>query len=140
MEKQRGRVLVVDDDVLLGKMLKRALDPEHDVLVVASGREALDLIASGERFDLILCDLMLPGVTGIDVYEGIGSIAPELVNRVVFLTGGAFSARSKAFLEQDTIAWIEKPLPSVAEFREVVRQHILRARTGQRPECAQSCS
>ncbi|APR78529.1 Hypothetical protein A7982_03876 [Minicystis rosea] len=83
---------------------------------------------------------MLPAVTGIDVYEGIGSIAPEQLDHVVFLTGGACSARSKAFLEQAIIAWIEKPLPSVAGLRDVVREHICRARTGRVPGCARPSS
>jgi CheY-like chemotaxis protein len=130
MEQGLGRVLVIEDDELLGKMLRRVLAPEHDVLVLASAREALDRICDGERFDLVLCDLMLPGVTGIDFYECLGASAPELVERVVFLTGGAYSPRSQAFLERATIPWIQKPLPPLTEFRALVREHLARAGKG----------
>jgi CheY-like chemotaxis protein len=114
MEEQRRRVLVVEDDLKFGKLVARVLAPEHNVIVLTSARDALDRIAGGERFDLILCDLMLPGLSGVEFHERLGSIAPEVVDRVVFVTGGAYSPRSEAFLKRADIRHFEKPFASLA--------------------------
>jgi DNA-binding response OmpR family regulator len=126
MEGQRGRVLVIEDDDKLGRMVGRALAPDHDTDVLTRAQDALDRIAAGERFDLILCDLMLRGVSGIDFHERVGPIAPELVERIVFTTGGAFTPRAAAFLARADIRHIEKPFPSLAEFRAAVQGHLAR--------------
>jgi DNA-binding NtrC family response regulator len=126
MDEQRRRVLVIDDEVKFGSLVARALVPEHEVVVLASAKEALDHIARGERFDLVLCDLMLPGVSGVDFHERVGSMAPELAERIVFVTGGAYSQRAVAFLERADIRHLEKPFPSLAGFRAVVQEHLQR--------------
>ena len=64
MEAQRARVLVIDDDQRLGTLVARMLAREHEVTVLTSARAALDRIAAGERFDVMLCDLMMPELTG----------------------------------------------------------------------------
>jgi DNA-binding response OmpR family regulator len=125
MDVHRARLLVIDDDPMLGNLVARMLASEHDALVLTSGREALARIGAGQRFELILCDLMMPELTGVDFYERLGPIAPELVDRVVFVTGGAYTPRTKAFLEQDAIAWLEKPF-SLAGLRAAVREHLVR--------------
>ena len=84
---ERTHVLVIDDDELLARLLARALGREHEVTVVTSVREALARVEAGERFDLILCDLMLPGLSGMDFYERVGVVAPELVERISIMTG-----------------------------------------------------
>jgi CheY-like chemotaxis protein len=127
MERQRRRVLVIEDDALLGKMVRRALEPEHDIVVLTSANEALDHIARGERFGLVLCDLMLPGVSGVDFHELVGSLAPELVEHIIFITGGAYTPRAEAFLKRADIRYIEKPFSSVAALRAVVQEHFRRA-------------
>jgi DNA-binding NtrC family response regulator len=121
MEGQRRRILVIEDDEKLGRMVGRALAPDHDIEVLTRARDALDGIAAGERFDLVLCDLMLEGVNGIAFHERVGQIAPELVGRIVFMTGGACTPRAEAFLRRPDIRHIEKPFPSLAEFRSVVQ-------------------
>jgi hypothetical protein len=69
---------------------------------------------------------MLGGVSGIDFHERVGPIAPELVERIVFTTGGAFTPRAAAFLARADIRHIEKPFPSLAEFRAAVQGHLAR--------------
>ncbi len=117
---------MVEDDEKLGKMVGRALAPEHDIELVTRARDALDRIAAGERFDLILCDLMLGGVSGIDFHERVGRVAPELVARIVFTTAGAVTPRAAAFLKRPDIRHIEKPFPSLAEFRAAVQAYLAR--------------
>jgi DNA-binding NtrC family response regulator len=123
MAAQGARILVIDDDELLGNMVRRALAPEHEAMALTSAREALARIASGERWDLILCDLMLPQVSGIDFYERMGELAPELLGRIVFIPGGAVKPRAAAFLARPSIARLEKPF-SLAELRRFVHERL----------------
>ncbi len=102
-----GRILVVDDEPLVGKMIGRALSRHHDVTTLTSAREALARMVAGERFDLIRCDLMMPELTGMDLYEQVSALAPDQAERMVFLTGGAFTARARAFLAHRPV--LEKP-------------------------------
>ena len=126
MDQPRRRILVVDDDQKWGNVIVRVLAPEHEVVVLASAEEALGRIAAGERFDLVLCDLLLPGMTGMTFYLHLGSTAPEVVERVVFITGGATSAGAAAFLGRADVRHHEKPFASLSELRAVVRKHLQR--------------
>ena len=85
---RRGRVLVVDDEPLVLIAVERLLSDEHDVTALSSGQQALDRLVAGERFDLVLCDLMMPGMSGGELFERISDL-PDLVGRFVFMTGGA---------------------------------------------------
>jgi signal transduction histidine kinase len=106
----RGRVLVVDDEVALGRVLKRTLSAHHDVTVLTSGTAALETIAGGERFDAILLDVMMPDVSGMETYERIQHQAPEQAQRIIFLTGGAFTPRAREFLDRVPNPRLEKPV------------------------------
>jgi len=121
----RAQVLVIDDEANFGKLVVRLLERDHDVVALTSAQEALARIGAGERFDLVLCDLMMPQMTGIDFVERLAGVAPELVGRVVFITGGAFLPGVAAFLEQTSIPRLEKPF-SLKELRAVVREQLLR--------------
>ena len=105
---RRAHVLYVDDEPLLGKTVQRTLR-DHDVVALTNGRDALERIAAGERFDVILCDLMMPEITGIALYEELARIAPDQAARMVFITGGAFTPRSRAFLDRVKNPCLEKP-------------------------------
>jgi signal transduction histidine kinase len=106
----RGRVLVVDDEVSLGRALKRSLSAHHDVTVLTSGTAALESIAKGERFDAILLDVMMPNVTGMETYERLQRDVPEQAKRIIFLTGGAFTPRAREFLDHVPNPRLEKPV------------------------------
>ena len=121
MQPQRARVLVVDDEAKLGKVIARTLAPEHDVLVLTSAQEALDRIVAGERFDLILSDLCMPGVDGMAFYERVRSVAPELVEHIIIMTGGAFTERTVAFLDRTRIPRLEKPFEP-GDLRRLMRE------------------
>ncbi len=123
-EDRRARLLVAEDDVKLGRLIVRVLEPEHNIVVVTNGREALDRIVGGERFDLVLCDLRLPGVTGMDLYERLHTLAPELVGRIVFMTAGACTPEAAAFLGRPGIVRLDKPF-RLDELRRTVREHLL---------------
>jgi len=107
--ERRGRILVVDDEPRMGKALQRLLAPAHEVTTAQSAREALDLVSGGARFDVILCDLMMPGMSGMALHAELGRAAPELAARMVFMTGGAYTAEAQRFLEQVPNRRLEKP-------------------------------
>jgi CheY-like chemotaxis protein len=116
----RGRILVTDDEPFVRAAVVRLLRGEHDVVEAASGRAAAALLATDDRFDVILTDLVMPEVSGMDFYDGLSSTRPDLAARVVFMTGGVFTERAVRFLERHPNIRIEKPIDS-ASLRQVVR-------------------
>jgi two-component system cell cycle sensor histidine kinase/response regulator CckA len=121
---RRGRVLIVDDEPLLRMSLRALLGSDHDVTTATSAREVLDRIAKGERFDVLLCDLMMPEMTGMDLHDHLSEAAPDQAMRMVFLTGGVFTTRAQAFLERVPNLCLEKPF-SIDGLRGVI-QRLLR--------------
>jgi two-component system NtrC family sensor kinase len=109
-----GTVLVVDDEPQVGSAIARVLAPPHQVTRTTDAREALALLRSGRRFDAVLCDLMMPHVTGMDLYQEVMAFAPEQAQRMVFMTGGAFTTRARRFLEDVRIRSLEKPFQAEA--------------------------
>ena len=118
---RRARVLVIDDEPLVGTVLRRML-PEHDVTVLGSARTALERLTAGERWDVILSDLLMPEMSGMDLYRAVAARDPGLSRRFVFLTGGAFTPAARAFLEQAGVEWLEKPFDAAALRNAVLRR------------------
>lgn len=108
------RVLVIDDERMITTMLSRLLSTDCNVVVANHGADAIERFARGERFDLVLCDIMMPGVSGMDVYQALEQLAPDQAERVVFITGGATSASIRAFVDQFRNRLVEKPFDTVA--------------------------
>ena len=106
----RARILVVDDEPYVTRALQRSLSPDHEVATVNGARAALKLMDQGNRFDLILCDVMMPGMTGMDLYAELNRAAPDQAQRVVFMTGGAFTPRALSFLQEVANPKLSKPL------------------------------
>ncbi len=117
----RGRVLVVDDEERLASTLKLALSHAHDVDVALRGRAALESLAKHD-YDVILCDLTLPDLSGVDVYLEAIHARPALAPRFVFLTGGAFQDRTRAFLGSVSNVRLDKPFELDALERLVAEQ------------------
>jgi CheY-like chemotaxis protein len=117
--RSRSSVLVVDDEPLILKVVAQILGVEHDVTCDASARAALERFRSGQRFDLVLCDLMMPSFTGIDLYDALVEIDPKQARTMLFLTGGAFTPRAQAFLDRIESATIEKPFNQATLLRRV---------------------
>jgi CheY-like chemotaxis protein len=98
-DARRGSILVVDDEPLVCRLVEALLGAQHHVTAVAHGADALARFVAGERFDLVLCDLSMPEITGMDLYDRVRELAIDQAERMVFLTGGAFTPRARAFLE-----------------------------------------
>jgi two-component system, NtrC family, sensor kinase len=118
-EPQRKRVLIIDDEPSICSMMRRMLGRLHDVVVVQSGREALALLTVDDGFDRVFCDLMMADMSGMDLFAQLEQQKPEYLSRFIFMTGGGFTDRARAFLARETVANIPKPFePSTV--RELV--------------------
>ncbi|MBL8952833.1 MAG: response regulator [Myxococcaceae bacterium] len=116
----RRKILVVDDEPFVGRSVRRTLG-DHDVLLASSGREALARFVAGEHFDVVICDLMMPEMTGMDLHAALEQRWPEAAGRMIFLTGGAFSPSAQAFLDRVPNTKLSKPFDS-AELRAAVAE------------------
>jgi CheY-like chemotaxis protein len=116
---RRGRILAVDDEPLVANAIRRALAREYEVVTETSPRAALDLAARGS-FDVVICDLMMPEMTGMDFFSELSAVAPDLSERVLFLSGGAFTPAARAFLERARNPCMEKPFDT-EQLRAMVR-------------------
>jgi PAS domain S-box-containing protein len=117
-----ANVLVIDDEPAVGIAVHRLLR-KHAVTVVTSAQAALDLLAAGKEFDIILSDLMMPGTSGIEFYADLLRLYPKMAPRVVFVTGGAFTPEANAFLDKVTNVRLEKPF-DVERLRETVQSSV----------------
>ena len=115
----RATVLVIDDEPEVGVALRRLLH-EHEVTVTTTAREALGLIAEGRRFDVILSDLMMPQMSGMDLHDELARLSPSDAARMVFVTGGAFTPAAMAFLARVPNERLVKPFTAEA-VRDLVR-------------------
>ncbi len=104
-----GRVLLIDDDDLVAGAMARMLRP-HEVVKVGSGSDALERLKEDQSFDVLFCDLMMPGMTGMDLHKALAASEPELARRMGFMTGGAFSDRARDFLESVRNVRVVKPV------------------------------
>jgi PAS domain S-box-containing protein len=106
---QGKRVLVIDDEAGIASVMRRIIGRGNEVVVASSGREALALLERDTEFDRIFCDLMMTDLTGMDVHAQLAKRHPECLPRLVFMTGGGFTARARAFLQNYSHPRIDKP-------------------------------
>ena len=106
---QGKRVLVIDDEAGIASVMRRIIGRGNEVVVAHSGREALGLLEQDTDFDRIFCDLMMSDLTGMDVHAELAKKHPECLPRLVFMTGGGFTARARAFLQNFSHPRIDKP-------------------------------
>ena len=116
---RRGRILVVDDEPALGGMIERMLAEDFDVDVVTDGRQGLTRLCEGRDYQTILCDIMMPEMTGMELYALAAQKRPGLERRFVFMTGGAFTPRATDFLATVRNRRLEKPF-DLAALRAIV--------------------
>jgi PAS domain S-box-containing protein len=104
---KRLRILVADDETSIATVMRTFL-VDHDVEIVKTGREAIERLSNAE-FDLAFCDLVMPDLTGMDVYEHLRKRHPGREERLIFMTGGAFTERTRKFLETVPNEVLDKP-------------------------------
>jgi len=122
-----GRVLVIDDEAAVGRTIQRLLGEQYEVVVLTTGSDAIELlVGKGEQFDLILCDLTMPDVTGMDVYTRSVQARADLGQRFVFMTGGTFSPRARDFLDQVPNERLDKPF-DLQTVRNLARSRVTKS-------------
>lgn len=112
-------LLLIDDEPIVLRLLATVLESEWDVVSAADADEALRLLGT-RSFERILCDLMLPGMSGMELADRIAAIDPDLRRRMVFLTGGAVTADAQAFLSREDVVHLMKPV-DIVQLRAVLR-------------------
>lgn len=116
---RRGRILVIDDDRLIGTLLRDLLADEYSVTTETTPAHAVARVANGERYDLVLCDLHMPGMSGPDVLDALALLQPDVPQRFVYLTGGGVDARDWHALRHAPAGFLEKPFEPAALRRMV---------------------
>ncbi|MFO0750508.1 MAG: PAS domain S-box protein [Myxococcota bacterium] len=119
----RGRVLVVDDERPVGLVLKRALTPPHDVVVALGAAEALALCTSGHRFDVIICDLMMPGMTGMELFDEMSRLVPDQARRMASRPAAPSPSAARRFLARLERPHLLKPF-NVPQVRALVDGYV----------------
>lgn len=104
----RARVLVVDDDAQIRRVIARTLH-EHEVVTASDGRRALAILATTTDFDLLLCDVVMPEMGGVEFWSEVAARHPALLDRLVLMTGGARSAADEDFLASGVVQVLRKP-------------------------------
>jgi PAS domain S-box-containing protein len=107
---RRGRILIVDDEPRLVQSMRLLLESSHDVVTTTRGSEALAMVSAGQRFDVVVCDLQMPETTGMDVYARLREQVPELAERLVFISGGAYTQAARDFIRSVRNRVLEKPV------------------------------
>jgi PAS domain S-box-containing protein len=106
----RAAVLVIDDDVRVANAISRTLAKFHDTVAEIGAAGAIRRLRAGERFDVLLCDLMMPGISGAAFYQVVREERPELLPRLIFVTGGGFGSETEGFLRTVPNPVVEKPV------------------------------
>ncbi|MGH7280620.1 MAG: response regulator [Polyangiaceae bacterium] len=119
-KKKNGRILVVDDEPTVARATARAISRDYDVVIENDPARAKDRLLSSEGFDLVLCDLTMPVLSGQELYAAIMRERPELASKFVFVTGGTFTPAARVFLASVKNPCLMKPF-SIESLREIVR-------------------
>jgi signal transduction histidine kinase len=118
---RRAHILVVDDEPRVADVLVMLLGDDHDVEVVTSGRAALDRLLGEVSYDAVLCDLNLRDLPSWTLYDKISAQRPTLARRIIFMTGGAYTPRSRELLARAPNPCLEKPFVQSDVERELSR-------------------
>ncbi|MCG8417312.1 MAG: ATP-binding protein [Proteobacteria bacterium] len=114
-----ARILIIDDEREVRNMYQRMLNADHEVVLASGGEEGLAILRRDREFDVVLCDLMMPGVDGLMFYREVAQRWPDIADSIIFITGGAFTARMSDFVANIGNRVLEKPI-SRKRLRRVV--------------------
>ncbi len=107
-------ILVVDDEPLIARVVTRSMGRGHQLLCLSGGKEALAELESDRPYDVVFLDVMMPDMTGVEVYRELEKRAPHRIPHIAFLTGGAFTQDAREFLERVSNPTLGKPFEARA--------------------------
>lgn len=119
-------ILIIDDEPQILRVLERLLQREYQVTAREMAKEGLALLRQGVHFDIVLCDVMMPEMNGVAFYKAVHDELPQLLKRLVFISGGAFTPETTHFLEMLEAPLIRKPfqLQELLETLVLVRKRV----------------
>ncbi|MET0593102.1 MAG: ATP-binding protein [Polyangiaceae bacterium] len=120
MPVHTARVLVIDDDKVLGNAFRLTLEREFDVHIASSGVQALEMLAEDADYDFVFCDLMMPEMSGMDVFAELSRRIPEIAAKVLFMTGGVYSPEVRTFIAKVPNRCLQKPFDPAVVIREAL--------------------
>ncbi|MBU1240253.1 PAS domain S-box protein, partial [Myxococcota bacterium] len=116
--ERKARILIVDDEKSVRSLIVRILKT-HDTVEACSGEEAREILLADPDFDVILCDLMMPVISGMELHQWVRSHNPPLSQRFVFISGGAFTPKSREYLTTVSNVQLSKPFKP-SELQEII--------------------
>ncbi|MDF1565894.1 MAG: ATP-binding protein [Deltaproteobacteria bacterium] len=120
---RKARVLIIDDDVDFARAMTRLLAESCEVSVAVNGVEGLErLLAPEAHYDVVLCDLMMPVMNGMQMYRRLNEVAPDLAAKLVFVTGGATTEESGDFMASIPNVQLQKPF-SMGRLLALIEEH-----------------
>jgi CheY-like chemotaxis protein len=114
-------VLIVDDERFVAEALRLVLSDEFEVVATTDATDALEWLVSGDWYDVILCDVMMPIMNGVEFRNRVHAARPDLAARIVFVTGGILWERVRNLLDSVPNAVVDKPFDTGA-LRELIRR------------------
>jgi DNA-binding NtrC family response regulator len=120
---RRRRIVAIDDEALLLKAYRRMLIDHHDIETRLGAHEALRAFEQDRDFEVVLCDLHMPEMSGAELFAVVKARWPEVAERFIFITGGAFSPEARRFLDESVIACINKPF-QLDELLELIESRV----------------
>jgi CheY-like chemotaxis protein len=123
MRERVARILVIDDEAKVAKSLQLVLAQEFDVSRTTEPARALEWLQGGESFDVILCDVMMPGINGVELRNRVAEFSPDQAARIVFITGGLLVPQVRQLLDSVPNTCLEKPL-DLDGLRELIRRRV----------------
>jgi len=128
----RGRILIIDDEPKVAEAVRDMFGIGHETKIVTSGGEALALLMQepdDKHFDIILCDLHMPDISGMELHSKLNENRPATAERMIFMTGGTFTERSREFVRRVSNPCIDKPIET-QRLRELVATTIASRQSG----------
>ena len=120
------RILLIDDEPLLRAVTTQLLSSDFEVVTAEDGVDALSILRDDDAFDALVCDLVMPNMDGPRFYEELANVSPELRLRTIFMTGGAYTERTRRFLATEPVAVVSKPFRR-KELLEAITQQVVAA-------------
>lgn len=119
-------ILVIDDEPSLIHVITRLLRRhQYQVETAASGEEGLEMVGQ-KVYDLIICDLRMPGMSGIEFYEALSAQFPESAQRIIFTTGDVVNASTLRFFQNHDLTYLAKPF-EMNELLHLITSNIVRS-------------
>jgi len=108
--KKNARILVIDDEPSIRELLEKSLSRAgHSVDVITDASSAMEIIDARTTYDVIISDVRMPGMNGLELYTHIVRKMPAMANRIIFITGDVMGADIKAFISNNNIPYLAKP-------------------------------